>query len=284
MKTIDFVYFGGEPLGAPVLEILIRYGLRPRVVVTNPDRKSGRGRLLTAPPTKILAEKENIPVLQPLNLTDETFLTHLQGAEAFVVVAFNTILPPWFLDIPSNGTLNVHPSLLPLYRGPSPVRSAILADDPAAVGVTVMLLDEKMDHGPILAQAAYTTTEWPPYGTKLEHILATKGGELLAKTLPAFIAGKISPQAQVHEMATYTQKFTKEMGEVLIDPTQLPRGSAARQLLLQIRAFDTWPGTFFFHQGKRIKITSAHIDNDQLVIDTIIPEGKSERNWKEYFM
>lgn len=282
-KNVDFVYFGGEPLGVPVLEALLARGLRPRAVVTNPDRKSGRGRALTAPPTKVRALEAGISVLQPTTLDAPEFLEAVAEADLFVVVAYNKILPEAFLSLPKHGTLNVHPSMLPLYRGPSPVRSAIRDDSPTGVGVSVILLDALMDHGPLIAQEAYTPTHWPIPGSELEAALAERGGQLLADVIPAWVAGELPAAEQDHAKATYTKKFTKDLGELHIDPHSLPHGSAAQQAFLAFNAYDGWPGSFFFHNGTRFKITQAHLENDTFVIDSIVPEGKKEAQWRQYF-
>ncbi len=282
---IDFIYFGGEPLGVPVLETLLQHNLRPRAVVTSEDRKSGRGRVLTPPPTKLFAAAEGIPVLQPTSLTEPTFLEAITGAELFVVVAFNKILPAEFIALPAHQTINLHPSLLPHYRGPSPIRTPILKNDRDGIGVSVMLLDEKMDHGPLLAQEVYpiNPSHWPIDGLMLDKTLATKGGTLLAKTIPAWIMGEITPCPQNHDEATYTKKLTKDMGALSIDPYNLPKGDEAEQALLLIRGLSGWPGTFFFHNGKRFKINEAHLESGKLVIDSITPEGKKPTSFSQYF-
>lgn len=287
-QEIKFAFFGGEPLAVPTLNALKDANLWPELIVCNPDRPSGRGHTLTSPSAKVWAQEHAIPVLQPPSLKDRDQLTPLtdQAWDVFVVVAYNHILPSWLIELPTHGTVNVHPSLLPKLRGPSPIRTAILENQPDAVGVSIMLLDEQMDHGPILAQEAYSIpeSEWPPRGDKLDRRLATLGGKLLARTLPQYVAGAISPQEQDHDAATYTQKLAKADGEIEYDPHDPPRGFAARRLLCQIRALAGWPETYFFYQGKRIKIKEAELaTNGSLRLRRIIPEGKSEMDASSYF-
>ncbi|MEZ4200431.1 MAG: methionyl-tRNA formyltransferase [Candidatus Paceibacterota bacterium] len=282
-----FVYFGGEPIGVPVLEELKACRLIPDLVVTSPDRPTGRKQVLTPPPVKVWAEAHDIPVFQlggiPKEATDLGPLTETAW-DLFVVVAYNHILPQWLIDLPKHQTINLHPSLLPHYRGPSPIRTAILEDNRNSIGVSVMVLDSKMDHGPLLAQQAQPIADeyWPLDGTELDEALARTGGALLAHTIPAWVAGEITPIEQDHSKATYTKKFTRVDGELTIDPMALPRGEAARQALHTIHAFSGYPETFFIYNGKRIKILEADIVEDALNIKTVLPEGKTAMTFETW--
>lgn len=288
-KNIKFVYFGGEPLGVPVLEELKAAGLLPSLIVCNPDRPVGRKQLLTPPPVKIWAEAHSIEVWQPESFKKDEIIGvgPLYDIEwdVFVVVAYNKILPKWFIELPKHGSVNVHPSLLPLLRGASPIRSTILEDMKDMCGVSVMQLDEKMDHGPLLAQERLQISDnaWPIKGCELDEALARLGGSLLAAALPDYVAGNITPQEQNHDAATYCGKLDRSMGELQIDPYNLPTGNEAYQALLKIRAFDGFPGTFFIHDGKRIKITDAELAAGKLRILRIIPEGKKEVDFNQYY-
>jgi len=277
---IKFVFFGGEPLAIPTLEQLREVDLLPSLVVAGPDRPSGRGRKLTPPPAKVWAEAHNIPVFQPESLKNPEALTPLLSREwdVFVVVAYNAILPKSLLEHPRYGTLNVHPSLLPFLRGPSPIRSAILKDM-STTGVSIMQMDAEMDHGPIVVQEEVTIPKekWPMRGVELDALLSERGGALLAKTIPKWVAGECGPEEQDHDRATYTQKFSKADGLINLDDDPY-------QNLLKIRAFDGFPGTYFFIEkdGKqiRIKITDAEIAPDgSLKILRVIPEGKKEMDY-----
>ncbi len=289
MSSTNFVYFGGEPLGVPVLEELAGVGLLPKLIVCNPDRPSGRGRRLTPPPTKAWAEAHHVPVFQPDSLKDRASLAVLTETswDLFVVVAYNHIMPKWLIDTPLHDTLNVHPSLLPALRGPSPIRTAILEDARDAIGVSIMQMDEAMDHGPIVAQQAMPIADehWPIAGTVLDEALARMGGAMLAATIPAWTTGTAQTLEQNHEAATYTKKFDKEMGRLELDPYHLPIGDEAYQTLLKIRALDGWPGTFFMHEGKRVKIKEAELaPTGELRLLTIVPEGKSAIGFAQYFL
>ena len=284
---MKIVFFGGEPLGVPVLKKLQQAGTVPTLVVCNPDRHSGRGLQLTKPPVKVWAEENEIEVFQPSSYKDIVNLERLteDDWDLFVVVAYNFILPEWLLKIPKHGVINVHPSLLPKLRGASPIRTAIMEDKREEIGVTIMLMDEKMDHGPILNQATFpiSNQSWPLSGPELDQALAELGGELLAITIPAWLAGKIKPQAQDHDEATYTTRLTKDQAELPIDLTNLPSGEIAWKLFLKIKAFTGIGDTFFIHQGKRIKVKAATLSGSgQLEIISVVPEGKKETSFTSY--
>lgn len=287
MSEVSFVFFGTGEIAAIVLEELLRAGLYPSLVVTAPDKPSGRGMSVAASAVSILADRYHLSV-EKSRAIDGDFLADLKerSAQLFVVADYGTILPQTLLDIPEKGTLNMHPSLLPRLRGPSPIRSAILRDE-KDVGVSVMLLDAKMDHGPLLAQKKVSIAIWPPRGKELDSILAQEGGALLSQVLPLWIAGEIEARAQNHDLATYSKLFTKEDG--LLDFAADPY-----QNFLKIRAFEGWPGTFAFFEraGNRIRaqIIDAHLEGastspgkgNKLVIDTIKPEGKREMAYEEF--
>jgi methionyl-tRNA formyltransferase len=166
--------------------------------------------------------------------------------------------------------------------GASPIRSAILRDEPESVGVSVMLLDEKMDHGPILEQEAVLLEEWPPKGPELDALLAATGGELLAEVLPEWVAGNIDPQEQDHAAASYCGRFTKEDSKLDIDPLKLPKGAHARQAWLKINAFAGIGDTYFIHENKRVKVTKAELTEGQLQLQRVVPEGKPELDFAQY--
>lgn len=277
---IKFVYFGGEPIGVPVLTELMECGYTPSLVVCNPDRPAGRGQKLTPPPIKTLAEQHGIPVYQPENLKDEVAIKEaLRDYDLFIVVAYNRIMPTWLIELPTHKTLNVHPSLLPLRRGPNPIRSAIVEDDRASIGVSIMQMDEEMDHGPILDQRALPIADenWPTPGPVLDEALANLGGALLAAVIEGWITGELHGHEQAHDKATYTTKMTKADGELTLDPHHLPDGETARELLLKIRGYAGFPGTFFFYNDKRIKVNEAELtEDDKLCLVSVTPEGKSQ--------
>lgn len=284
-QTPKIAFFGGEPLGLVALEKLIGSGLAPELVICNPDRPSGRGQQLHEPRVKALAAAHDIPVFQPSSYKQKESLMPLtEGSwDLFVVVAYNYILPKWLIELPTHGTLNVHPSLLPKLRGASPIRTAILENRPEEIGVSVMLLSEKMDEGPILRQAAVALSTWPIPGPELDTLLAEKGADLLAETIPDWLEGMLTPLEQDHAAATYSRKFHKTDAELSLDPTDLPTGTEALSLLLKIDAFAGVADCFFIDKGKRIKIKAAALSGGgQLQLLRVIPEGKKEMDFSAY--
>jgi len=274
----NYVFFGTPDFAATILEKLIGAGFLPAAVVCNPDRPVGRKKVLTAPPTKILAQKYNIPVLQPENIrtSDVLTLTPIFGTsdvrkfDILIVAAYAKIIPEEILQIPRLGTIGVHPSLLPRHRGASPIQSAILEGD-EVTGVTLYLLDEKMDHGPII-----TGREFPISNLQfstLRQKLAELGGELLIETLPKFVSGEIKPQVQNEEYATYTKKFKTE--DAYVD---LEKDSPAI-IEKKVRALNPEPGVWTMQNGKRMKILEAELDpaaaGGKLVLKKIQFEGKT---------
>lgn len=230
---------------------------------------------MTSPLAKTWAEENDIPFIQPaslkgLNFPEEKF-------DFFLVASYGKIIPQEILNIPTHGTLNIHPSLLPKYRGPSPLETAILNGD-EETGVAIMLVDALMDHGPIIAMEKIELADKYNF-EQLRDKLSDVGTELLIKILPDYLAGKISPEPQDHEQATVTKKFTKEDG--FLDQ-QAPALSRFRQIL----AFNPWPGTYFDYPGPagkiRLIVKQAHLEEDKLVYDRVVPEGRKEMDWKSF--
>jgi methionyl-tRNA formyltransferase len=240
MTPLRIIFFGTAELSCASLEKLARDGRFAVVaVVTQPDKPKGRDLKLTPSPVKVLAEKLNLPVLQPLKARDEKFIGELRGwqPDLLVVVAYGQILPQTILDLPPHGCLNVHTSLLPKYRGAAPIQWAI-ADGEPETGVTIMKMDAGLDTGPVLS-----TRRTPILATDDSQILhdrlAQLGAELLAETIPDYIAGKISPQPQPAAGSTYAAKIKKEDGQI---DWSLP----AQKIWNRLRAFTPWPGAFTF--------------------------------------
>jgi methionyl-tRNA formyltransferase len=282
-----WAFFGTPDLAVTVLKELARANLRPDLIVSAPDAPIGRKHIITPPPVATYANEKGIPLSQPATLKIREDIQPLTNTEwdLFVVFAYGKILPVWLLELPKHKTINLHPSLLPKLRGASPIRSAILENE-FPTGVTIMLMDAEMDHGPILTQEEFPIepNTWPPSGTQLENEMSVFGGQLLAATIPRYLKGEITPTEQDHTKATFCQKITKNMAELILNPHELPTGETAEVIFRKIQAFTGWPEAFFIHEGKRIKIRVAHLDPDkQLVIDRIVPEGKSEMNFKDYF-
>ncbi|OGG47002.1 methionyl-tRNA formyltransferase [Candidatus Kaiserbacteria bacterium RIFCSPHIGHO2_01_FULL_49_13] len=280
-SKIPFVFFGTPHFAVFVLEELDAAGFKPSLIVTAPDKPQGRKLVITPPPVKRWAIERNISILQPEKL-DSSFLYKLRTTDygLFTVAAYGKILPKALLDIPKHGVLNVHPSLLPRLRGASPVRSAILEDE-RATGVSIMLMDEKMDHGPIVAQATIELepSEWPPKARIFEELMAREGGKLLAEVMPEWIAGNITPEPQDDSKATFCKKITKEDG--LIDLSGDPYKN-----FLKIRGYDGWPGAYFFAERSnkkiRVKINDAEFSNGRLTLKRVTPEGKKEMGYEAF--
>jgi len=273
-----FAFFGTPKFAVVVLNALEKNGLLPALVITAPDKKSGRGMEFKPSPAKEWAQERGIDVATPETLKDENFAAELANTEwdVFVVAAYAKLIPKKILDIPTHGSLNVHPSLLPKFRGPSPALSAILADE-RATGVSIMQMNEKMDAGAIVAQAKIELEEsvWPPKGSEFEELLATEGGNLLAESLPFYIQGDITPEPQDESKATFTRKFVD--ADALIDLSK-----DARENYLKIKAFDKGPRAYLLVEGKRVIVKDAEFKDGQLEITRVIPEGKKELGYKDF--
>ena len=284
---MKFAFFGTPALTLLVLERLKQDNLLPNLIVAAPDAPVGRKQQLTSPPSIDWARKNEIAVWQPKNkaeFTSDTSPLADTDWDVFVVFAYGAILPQSIIDLPRYNTLNLHPSLLPKLRGPSPIRSAILTDQ-RETGVTIIKLDTKMDHGPIIAQETVTVPEadWPLAGRVLDELLITAGAELLAQTLPAWCRGAITPETQDDTTATYCRMIQKEDARLDIDPSNLPTGDAAYQALLKIKAYDGWPTAFFEYQEQRVKMLDASLDGkDKLNIHQVIPAGKQAMDFSTY--
>lgn len=281
MNNINFAFFGTSNISVIVLNELKARGFLPKLIITVEDKPQGRKMVLTPPETKVWAQENKIPFIQPKTLKTPDVEKEIrsysgEGFDLFIVVSYGKIIPQNILDIPKHKTLNVHPSLLPKLRGPSPIKSAILTEN--ETGVTIMRLDAEMDHGPIIAQKKIEI-EWPPYEEDLEKMAGKIGGEMLAEIIPEWIAGKILEIEQKHEDATVCLKIQKIDGE--IDLNDSPEKN-----LRKIRAFHVWPTAYFFigkgDYKKRIIVRKAHIENNSLVIERVVPEGKKEMDYSDF--
>ena len=275
-SDIRFAFFGTSHIAVFVLEALQGAELIPQLILTQEPKPQGRG--LEAQPTavEVWGRSHDVPVAYETSALENS--SPGGGWDVAVVVDYGNLLPKNILDIPRRGFLNVHPSLLPSLRGASPIRSAILKNE-KTTGVSVMLVSEGMDEGPIVAQKKIEIDPWPIKNAELEKILLHAGGALLAQTLPQWVAGEIDAHEQNHDIATYSERIKKEDG--LLD---LRADGYAN--LLKIRAYEGWPGTytFFERQGKKIRvgIIDAHMDASKLVIDTVKPEGKKEMPYADF--
>ena len=279
-SNYSFVFFGTPQLSVEVLEELVRVGLVPELIVASPDKPQGRKLVLTPPPTKRWAEAHSIPVIQPKSLkTDEGIGELLKKQyDFFVVAAYGKIIPQRVIDLPKKGVINVHPSLLPKFRGASPIRSQILSDDRDA-GVSIMLIDADMDHGPTLSQIRVPVSPWPPSALTLEETLAKAGGAELARVIPLWMNDEIKPAEQDHSLATFTQKIEKEHG--LLD-----LASDGYQNFLKIQAYRGWPGTYFMTEKNdkplRVIVKDAVYENGELRLTRVVPEGGKEMSYEDF--
>lgn len=235
-------------------------------VYTKPDSRSGRGRHKSVPPLKEYALLKGIPIKQPYKLLDESEdVDEILGSEADVIIvaAYGVILPPRVISGPTLGCLNIHPSLLPKYRGPSPVASAILNDD-TIVGVSIILLDEGIDTGPILVQETIPVSRNENCQELTQRLFAS-GAKLMPDTLVKWAQGSIAPMGQNHNCASITKRLKKSSSEIDWEDD-------ARNISLAVRAYYPWPGKHTFYSGKILKIIEADYSPDSTldpgVIDT----------------
>ncbi len=235
-------------------------------VVTQPDRPAGRKNQLRQSPVKRLALSAGIPVFQPKRIREPEAINALTvvDADLFVVVAFGQILPEALLDLPRHGTINVHASLLPRWRGAAPIQAAIRAGDKES-GITIMLLDAGLDTGPLLAKRPLKLAR-DETGKSLHDRLSLLGADLLVETLPRYLAGKITPRCQDDTLATYAPQINKEDGE--IDWT-----TSALDIERLVRAFTPWPGTYTRWKGKQLKVISGRPDDGQAPAGQVVEHG-----------
>ena len=241
------VFMGTPQFAVTILESLLRSSYQVLAVYTQPDKPAGRGRPVVFPPVKKLALEWQIPVVQPETFESSEVVEKLSSfqPELVIVAAFGFILPPEVLSLPKFACLNVHPSLLPRHRGPSPVANTILCGD-ELTGVTIMLMDAGLDTGPILAQKKVGISFMDTTGS-LSSKLADVGARLLLEALPKWLGGELEPQAQDESQATYSKLITSKDGEI---DWHLP----ALELWQMVRAYNPWPSCYTWCQGKRLKI------------------------------
>lgn len=265
-------------------------------VVTQPDRAAGRGRELKPPPVKLLAQELKIPVIQPEKLRQPEAMEQLRlwNPDLIVVVAFGQILKKDVLYLPRFGSLNVHASLLPRWRGAAPINAAILHGD-EETGITIMKMDVGLDTGPILTQRSIPLTRADTAGSVFEK-LSHLGTDLLIETLPDYFSGKLEPVPQPEEGVTYAPMLKKEEG--LLDFTH-----PAEELERRVRAFNPWPGAFMDFAGTLLKIHRAHVEaenaevgqrlvyrdqpavgaaNGLLILDEVQSAGKKSMSGKSF--
>lgn len=250
------IFFGTPDPAAKALRRLTEDGYEVVGVYTQPDRKSGRVKTVQPTPVKLAALELGLTVNTPTDLRSEQVLQDLTVASAdiFIVLAYGRLLPPEILKIPQGGVVNVHPSLLPLYRGPSPVVSAI-RDGASVTGVSVMLVNEGMDTGPILVQSPPVPIKDTDRADQLTDQLFTLGINLMIESISAWQKGEISALPQDDDVATVTRLIAKSDGDLDFEMT-------AAEIARLIRAYHPWPGTFTRWNGRLLKILEATVLDD----------------------
>lgn len=285
-----FIFFGTPEYAKITLETLVKNGFVPSLVICSPDAPIGRKQIITPPPVKTFANEHNIPVFQPEKINETAIQIILDYEPEYAVVsAYGKILPNTLIDSLPYGFLNVHPSLLPKYRGPSPLEAPILNND-AKTGVSIMLLDELVDHGPILK-----SEEFPlignEYAKDLGVILFEKGTETLCEVIPKWLNGELEPVDQNHDEATFTKKIKKNDAFVDFDEIlNTQNKESQKSIWAKWRAYYPWPGMYFEieHAGKqiRVKINMATFENNnsggEFKILRVTPEGKHEISYEDF--
>lgn len=265
---LKIIFFGTPDYVLPILKLLAKHH-EIVAVVTQPPKPVGRDQFITYSPVDVWAYKRRVPVFCDFNKP-------LPEAEMGVLAAYGKIIPPKIIGGFKFGILNIHPSLLPKYRGASPIQSVIMAGD-NKTGVTIIRLDEKMDHGPIITQFK---EEIAPNDTNesLCQRLFERSAEVLIQLIPAYISGKITPKIQDEAQATFTKILHKEDG--FIDLSKSSPAEAERF----IRAMTPWPGawTYINPEHKRLKLLKAHLDGEKLILDEVQLEGKNPVAWKQF--
>jgi len=238
------VFMGTPEFAVPSLEALLKSDDRVVGIVTQPDRPRGRGQRLSPSPVKVIAQRDEIPLLQPTKMKDPSFMAELSGwkPDVIAVAAFGRILPPAILSLPSRGCINVHGSLLPKYRGAGPIQWALINGE-SETGITTMLMDEGMDTGAILLQASMAIEPDDTAGS-LSPRLADLGGRLLVETLAQSKAGTLTPRPQDHGQATLAPLLKKEDGAVNWT-------MSATSISNRIRGLTPWPGAYTFLKADR---------------------------------
>ena len=251
---MKIVFMGTPDFAASALEALIQAGHEITLVVTQPDKPKGRSKELMPSPVKVCALKYNLPVFQPVRIKTPEAIAELEKYEAdvYIVAAFGQILSQKILDMPKYGSINIHASLLPKYRGASPIQNVII-DGEEKTGVTIMQMDAGIDTGDMLYKKEVVIEDTDNFET-LHDKLAVVGAEAIVEALPLLEAGKLIPEKQNEEESSHVTMITKEMGK--LDFTK-----DAVVLDRLIRGMNPWPSAFTFYKGKQLKVWEAHVED-----------------------
>ncbi len=272
-KFARILFFGSDEFSLPIFRTLIENGLNITAAITETDKAAGRGLKIVSSPIKLEAESAGIAVIQPETKEEITEIVSQLQPDLIILASYGKILPPEALDLSVYGALNVHPSLLPKYRGATPIQSAILNGDDRT-GVTIMEMAAGVDTGGIVEQDDEPITTSDTTET-LKIKLADLGAQLLLKAIPAYIAGQSKIEHQDESDVVKTYKLTKEMG-------QIDWNKPLEIIDREIRAYYPWPGAYTDLQGKRLKLLGSHLVAGRLMIDRVQLEGKQPSNWADF--
>ena len=250
--SLRIVFMGTPDFAVPSLQVLLDGPEEVVAVVCQPDRERGRGKKVSPPPVKVLAERHRLPVLQPASVRTASFLEEMRSfaPDLLVVAAYGKILPQALLDLPPLGAINVHGSLLPKYRGAAPIQWAVINGE-TETGITIMQMDAGLDTGDILLSVAVPIGRQETAG-ELFGRLASLGGEALADAVARLKAGGLAARPQAHALASHAPMLNKEMG-------RLDWTLSARRLHDLIRGLDPWPSAYGFIDGKRFRFFSPEV-------------------------
>ena|SRR3989338_8604092 len=262
---IPIIFFGTHQFAAAILESVIKSGMFDiQPVVTMPDRPAGRNQELQKSSVKIIAEKYNLKIDQPPTL--KNYILPDDNYSLNIVVDYGMIIPQSIIEKPKYGSINIHPSALPKYRGASPIQSALMAGE-KETAITIMLIDDQMDHGPILFQEKITIEKDETF-PDLYARLALRSSQLLLDVVPRYIEGKIRPIPQNHEMATFTKILTREDGKIDF------KEKNADEIYNLYRGLTPWPGIYTIWNGKRLKLLKIIKSDKKIASGDLAVAGK----------
>jgi len=278
MENYNFAFWGTPEVSSKTLDILFNGGYIPKIIITSPESRSGRGMHINKTPVELWAIEHNIQCLKPEKIDDD-FIKEFNdfNIDLSIVVAYGKILPKNIIQSPKLGTINIHYSLLPKYRGASPLEGALLNGD-TTTGISIQQMVFKLDSGPIIKEIE-VPIDIDATKEELRASLIKLGGEALCSVIPDIYSKNINPKYQEEEKATFCKKIKKEDG--LINPS-----INQKENYNKYRAFYGWPGVYFFTQKDnkdiRIKIVKAKYENDSFIIERVIPEGKKEISYQDF--
>lgn len=277
-QSLNFIYFSTGFFGEAVLKNLLEQNIKPSYIITSPDKPVGRHQIIEAGPIKKMAIENDIPFFQPDKLkTEESinkFKEIIKENTLCVVADYGKILPQVLLDLKTIDFINIHPSLLPLFRGPAPLQNTIL-ENMRDTGITIIQMDDKMDHGPVVAQREVNVDEniWPCSTLELAEILAKESADLLIETLRKYENQEIIYKEQDHDRATYTKMINKADSEIF------PGKDSLEDIYLKYQAYKIWPEIYYINEDKkRVKIKKMGKEK----IERILVEGKNEIDFKGF--